>query len=818
MGTTRITSNQNSPDTRFTLEADVVDTDGYGAGNGYGRWKIRYYLKCVNTGTSGSFYNGSGSQQGRGNGTAFRTHSGNPFLPSGVSGGATRWYEGPYDVWVNANSEGYWSGSSQTYPVQMHLDYGTIDTTPSGSLTLSRIAQKPGKVPTPTASSIGTTSAVLSWGAADGNGATIDSYKLRRNTVYPPESAGYVDNNANNRSRTSSGMLPATRYYFCVYAHNSVGWSEERSNNLNVDMKPEAPATPSVSAYDATSVTLSWTDRNGWLMDHYEVQYSTSSTFSGATTVTTSGKSLKISGLIPGTLYYFRVRAIASSGTSSYSSTRTQQTVVVSAPSITVTPSASGTSATIVPSPPAGAPQPTNYHVALFSSSGVSIPPDATVLPGQSYTRSGLTPGETYKWQAWATYGTTDTDKSAMVTVTQPKPNTTPGDYFDGATAAGADVTYSWTGTANNSESVATGVLPLGWSAAVTGYPGFLQRVTGGYVGSYCAMFTVEGDMDTVGAFDVGLDHAGIDAAAGATYYAAVYVSPSATRSLTARLDWYDASGDLISSSFGDETTVSSGPWTQLSVSDQAPSGTAEVALRIVDGATQATAWVGGDSILMDAAIITLGSQEVPYFDGATPDDGGFVYSWTGTANQSTSTRHYDPDSLPDPFLDPNCPPVPAAPRPPVVADACLEDNGEWRRYWGRIDPGEVSDFFDTVPIISITTGASAERQIRVRFYANPFGRSVDQIDPGDYCSEQIISYLPAQATITLDGVSSKAWATVIGGGQVVANYLLYGEDGAPASWPELSCGIPYYITIDTPSDGPENNLTANVQMVVRYQ
>lgn len=72
-------------------------------------------------------------------------------------------------------------------------------------------------------------------------------------------------------------------------------------------------------------------------------------------------------------------------------------------------------------------------------------------------------------------------------------------------------------------------------------------------------------------------------------------------------------------------------------------------------------------------------------------------------------------------------------------------------------------------------------------------------IDPYSYCGEFILSYLPANAELVVDGVLTRAWASIGGAPSVPASNLLYGTDGSPIVWPEMACGIPYVLTVDVP-------------------
>lgn len=153
-------------------------------------------------------------------------------------------------------------------------------------------------------------------------------------------------------------------------------------------------------------------------------------------------------------------------------------------------------------------------------------------------------------------------------------------------------------------------------------------------------------------------------------------------------------------------------------------------------------------------------------------------------------------------ILDPDCPPLPQPPRPPMIVQDCVDEGppaGGWRRHWLDIPGEEVAAWSATVPTIKLSTLHDDVRQVRVRFFPNPFGYPAQQIDPTSYCSEFILSYLPANAVLTMDGTVERAVAAVAGRGAVPVNNLLYGTGGGPMSWPELSCGIPYVMTIDMP-------------------
>lgn len=150
-------------------------------------------------------------------------------------------------------------------------------------------------------------------------------------------------------------------------------------------------------------------------------------------------------------------------------------------------------------------------------------------------------------------------------------------------------------------------------------------------------------------------------------------------------------------------------------------------------------------------------------------------------------------------IVDPDCPPVPAPPRPPAIVNSCIDGPGTWDRYYLEIPAEEVSAWSAMLPTITLYSGTEDLRQVRVRLTPNPFSWEPDVVDPFAYCAEFILSYLPSDAELTVDGTVSRAWASIAGSAPVTASNLLYGTDGAPITWPEATCGVPYLLTVDVP-------------------
>jgi hypothetical protein len=90
---------------------------------------------------------------------------------------------------------------------------------------------------------------------------------------------------------------------------------------------PFAPTIPTFSSVSSTGFTVNWGAVSG--ATSYRLDVSTSSTFANYVSqdITVGGTSQSVSGLTPATIYYARLRAVNSGGTSTSSTTGTQATL-----------------------------------------------------------------------------------------------------------------------------------------------------------------------------------------------------------------------------------------------------------------------------------------------------------------------------------------------------------------------------------------------------------------------------------------------------------------------------------------------------------
>lgn len=697
------------------------------------------------------------------------------------------------------------------------------------------------------------------------------AWKLRVNDVNNYGSFGnYATNWSINVGSASSGTIPSFPAGDFTIAsgtktvtHNSDGtktltvtgaWDSKHSNigkgtvsySITLTKIANGPAVPTgltLSNVTPVSMRASWNAVAG--ATSYRLRWSEDPAFvTGVSSGSTTGATLfDIPNLKPNTKYYVQVRAANASGDSALSSSVNATTLTIPAPSFTVVPSASGLTARLTFSPPAGIPasQILGYQYEYTDITAGGAPVLNPGLVAAVADVGGLIPGHVYDWRARATLTLSRgiSPYTALQRVTQPRPAINPGDYFDGDTPGTADVPpvgdfdYQWTGTAQGSTSIAVGLVPEGWELSFGGAgTGVLYRVTAGLFGDYAARAVITRDA-TVAGVRMGqraLSPYWTGVVAGETYVGSIHVKLSRGNSMAAEITWLTSGGAVISRTVGAATSVPSGDWYRLVAGGTVPATTAYAVVRAIDVAgTGWSLWQAGDIIDLDGAMVSFG-ELYDYFDGSFAPDGTFVYAWTGTANASTSSRtpiaqasaavleapavRLDPGAYA--IIDPACAP-PAPPRPPVVPNACITDAGVWRRKLSNIPATLISEYLDVVPTFEITTRLNNVSQLRIRVYENPDGRPAEQVDTSRWISEQIVSYIPKNTVLTIDGALQRAYASVAGGASVSADSLLYGSKGAPPTWPVLSCGMGYTISADLPIDVPQLDATLEAFVTTRY-
>lgn len=159
-----------------------------------------------------------------------------------------------------------------------------------------------------------------------------------------------------------------------------------------------------------------------------------------------------------------------------------------------------------------------------------------------------------------------------------------------------------------------------------------------------------------------------------------------------------------------------------------------------------------------------------------------------------------------DPYYTAITPP----PRPDIIQPPNLLDISSWRRMQATIPMSLTSRSGIIVPTVKIfATGAEAQF-IRVRFYK----ASVAGATGCDYDAEFFVSYVPAGSVIHMDTIRREISITKPDNTVVPAGHLVFGTDGRPYKWPELSCHESYVVVADMMPG--QTGITVLVEAAVR--
>lgn len=167
----------------------------------------------------------------------------------------------------------------------------------------------------------------------------------------------------------------------------------------------------------------------------------------------------------------------------------------------------------------------------------------------------------------------------------------------------------------------------------------------------------------------------------------------------------------------------------------------------------------------------------------------------------ASQTAHTDPagedcakqESAYSSFInDPFFTAIQAPPKPPIIKPPNILKISSWRRRIQQVPASVTQRWGRAVPIVTVDVHANDLQQLRVRFY-----RRTTNLQGCDYEGEFLISYLPANCTMTLNGITKEATVLLANGREVPGNHLLYGSDGLPFQWSTLACRSDYTMVVD---------------------
>ncbi len=416
------------------------------------KWELRYKLN-----SAGSF--GNWANVG---GAATRTHT--------VSGLTA---DTEYDFELRA-VVGSTPGSAQAYTASTTAAGGTPTPTPT-----PRVTTAP---PAPAWSALQATIATitLNWSISDPSGVTKYQYQQKASGGSWSAWTDIPDSNAGTTSFTRTGLTPGTSYQFKLRAvAGATPGAASNARSSSTDYVPSPAFLHDQFVRTQTSITLKWSAASSNEITRWEVRYKLSSAGSfgkwanvgGATTRTHT-----VTDLSPNTEYDFELRALVGSASSAVRQYTTSTTAAGRTPTPTPIPTPTPTptpaprvTVTAPPAPHLGNFQATIATITLnwsiSDSAGVTKYqyqqkagggswsawtdiPDSNAGTS-SFTRTGLTPGTSYRFKlravAGATPGTASMERSIS---TEHVPS---GAWlYDEFVRTGASITLKWKSDSSN--------------------------------------------------------------------------------------------------------------------------------------------------------------------------------------------------------------------------------------------------------------------------------------------------------------------------------------------------------------------------------
>lgn len=163
--------------------------------------------------------------------------------------------------------------------------------------------------------------------------------------------------------------------------------------------------------------------------------------------------------------------------------------------------------------------------------------------------------------------------------------------------------------------------------------------------------------------------------------------------------------------------------------------------------------------------------------------------SYTDPVGENCSLEY---DAYNDFIDDPYFTAIAKPPRPPVILPPNILDISSWRRRTLGLPVSATRRWGRVVPVVRVMTAGAAAQFVRLRFY-----RGSTVLSGCGYDGEFIVSYLPANAVLKIDGIRQEISVTLADGRVVPGGHLLYGSDGRPFMWPSMGCQQDYTMTAD---------------------
>lgn len=171
---------------------------------------------------------------------------------------------------------------------------------------------------------------------------------------------------------------------------------------------------------------------------------------------------------------------------------------------------------------------------------------------------------------------------------------------------------------------------------------------------------------------------------------------------------------------------------------------------------------------------------------------------------------------MPGCVTDPLCPAPPAPPRVPAATANCVCLPLQVVRQCFDIPANMVPAWLDAALRITVYSGNAPLRNLSIRVWENPLGRSPEELDECATLGVYYITYVPANSTLTIDGVSESSEMRCPGFARSDAATQVYGPGAGPLEHITLSCGVTHTICADVDITYIDPDANLSVEIVTR--
>ncbi len=248
-----------------------------------------------------------------------------------------------------------------------------------------------------TATAVSTTSISLTW---TDNSTNETGFTIERSLTSGTGFAVVVTTAANVVSYSNTGLTAGTKYYYRIKAVNGSGTSVYTTEATATAML-STPTSLVASSASTTGINLTWLD-NSANETGYQIEQSltTATGFSVINTTTANAASYSVTGLTPGTKYFFRIKAVNATGTSAYSA-EANAVAQLMAPTNLIATTVSTGSISLAWTDNSSNETGFSIERSLSSGSGFAVVA-TTTANAVAYTNTGLTAGILYYYRVKA--------------------------------------------------------------------------------------------------------------------------------------------------------------------------------------------------------------------------------------------------------------------------------------------------------------------------------------------------------------------------------------------------------------------------------